>query len=130
MNGDLKLRLAEWADLSTVERAFFKYLLVELSHEAMLGVTADVDVQVHVQFEQIENGEDDSAYVIGDGENFEVVIDNRMPFGMMIDFLIHELAHVHSWERACEDEDHCDEFGKSYALLYRKYLDLYDMFWG
>jgi hypothetical protein len=104
--------------------------MAELGPEAMGSLTYDSDMRVSFDIETIENGEDDSAYMLGDGVTFTLVIDKRMPFGMITDFLIHELAHVHSWERADDKEDHCDEFGKSWALLYRKYLKLYEHYWG
>lgn len=130
MNGDLKLRLTPISEMSKEDSDFLRFLVTELSRETMLGVYKPETVTIDVKLRPIENGEDDSAYMLGDGSDFEVVIDNRMPFGMCVDFLIHELAHVHSWERACDVEDHCDEYGKSYALLYRKYLELYDLFWN
>lgn len=131
MNGDLKLRLTAIGDLAKMEEAFLHYLIQELSTEAQLGLTHNMDTKVYIKFAPIENGEDDSAYMLGDeaGTEFEVYIDDRMPLGMCIDFLIHELAHVRSWQRSRDDEEHCDEFGKSFALLYRKYLELYDLFW-
>lgn len=119
MNPDLELRLKSLNDLTNLEVGFLQYLIEYLSE----GVC-----RVNVKFEEIE-GEDDSAYVIGDGSNFDVVIDPRMPFGMCVDFLIHELAHIFSWEKADPEEDHCDEFGKAYADLYRFYLYLYDKYW-
>lgn len=130
MNADLKLRLRPLYALSPTEDRFFWHLVIELGCEAQRGLTVDAETSVHVEVETIENGEDDSAYVIGDGENFALHIDKRMPFGMITDFLIHELAHTHSWHVADPNEDHCDEFGLSYALLYRKYLELYDTFWS
>lgn len=130
MNGDLRLRLKPLYQLTAFERDFMCYLVTELGKEAAHGVRKPETVTIDIKYMPIENGEDDSAYMLGDGTDFEVIIDSRMPFGMVVDFLIHELAHVHSWERACDDEDHCDAFGKSYALLYRKYLELYDLFWS
>jgi hypothetical protein len=130
MNADLELRLRPLNTSDKEGGSFIRYLMAELGPEAMGSLTYDSDMRVFFNIETIENGEDDSAYVIGDGTTFTLVIDKRMPFGMIVDFLIHELAHVHSWECADDKEDHCDEFGKSYALLYRKYLELYDMYWG
>jgi hypothetical protein len=129
MNGDLKLRLSFFYQLDKQEEAFLYYVIEHLGQEALLGLDAE-DTSIRYKFEYIENGEDDSAYVEGDGAEFHVHIDKRMPVGMMFDFIIHELAHVHSWERADDVEDHCDEFGKSYALLYRLYLYLYENFWS
>jgi hypothetical protein len=130
MNGDLKLRLTNWEDATAEDKGFLSFLTYELAKETCLGVHKPSQVSVDIKYKAFDLPDDDSAYMVGDGEDFEVVIDDRMPIGMMIDFLIHELAHVHSWERADEHEDHCDEFGKSYALLYRKYLELYDEYWS
>jgi hypothetical protein len=128
MNADLKLRLRPLHQTTRQEDAFLRYLIDELGEEALLG-SKDAR-EVNFLFEYIENGEDDSAYVTGDGETFDLHLDKRMPFGMVVDFILHELAHIHSWDRADEKEDHCDEFGKSYALLYRLYLYLYENFWS
>jgi hypothetical protein len=130
MNADLKLRLRPLNTHDKEEGSFLNWLIEELGQEAMLGLTYDSDMKITIDIEPIENGEDDSAYVIGDGTTFTATIDNRMPFGMIVDFIIHELAHVHSWDYADPNEDHCEEFGLSYALLYRKYLELYGLYWG
>jgi hypothetical protein len=129
MNGDLQMRLSPFYRLSKQEEAFFYDLIQQLGKEALLGLDAGGE-SVQFKFEYIELNDDDSAYVVGNGDDFCVHIDKRMPTGMMLDFVLHELAHVHSWERADDVEDHCEEFGKSYALLYRLYLDIYETYWG
>lgn len=130
MNADLRFRLRPLYAITNQEERFLNYLIRELCEEALFGLAVDADTEVKVDLEYIQGDEDDSAYMLGDGETFRVILDKRMPFGMITDFLIHELAHVHSWELAHPREDHCVEFGKSYALLYRKYLELYDLYWG
>jgi len=133
MNPDLKLRLTPLYQASRQELDFLVQIREELTVIAMWGPLRRVspfDIRVNYHFEYIENGEDDSAYMTGNGETFDIHIDKRMPIGMILDFIVHELAHVHSWYTGDEYEDHCDEFGKSYALLYRGYLRLYDKFWG
>jgi hypothetical protein len=129
MNGDLRFRLLPFHKMNRIEQDFMALLIVELSEEAQYNLKVAKDTKVTIHFVEVENGEDDSAFMLGDGVDFEVFIDPRMPVGMCIDFLIHELAHVHSWEAANNEEDHCDEFGKSYALLYRRYLEIYEDFW-
>lgn len=126
MNPDLKLRLRPFTKLSEVEYRFWLYLSNILGQEAMLNCSKDSII--YIRPGPVENDEDDSAYVEGDGSIFNVYIDNRMPLGMCIDFLIHELSHVRSWHHD-EEDDHGPEFGKSYAALYRLYLDCYERFW-
>jgi hypothetical protein len=134
MNGDLKLRLTKLYCLDAQEQSFYNYLVRNLSEEALLGLDEEGregwKCTVDVFHTYVENDGDDSAFMVGDGETFDIHIDKRMPFGMCVDFIIHELAHVHSWDRADPEEDHCEEFGKSWALLYRLYLYLYDNFWN
>lgn len=122
MNIDLKFRLTNTDKLSESERSAVNEITVELM---LLAIETMPDSFVRVKIIPIENGEDDTAYVTFDGEYFIVVIDSRMPIGMIFDLLLHELAHVHSWHHD-ELNDHGEEFGKSYAYLYRKYLKLYE----
>lgn len=129
MNGDLQLRLKPFKRINKTEMRFFEYLVEELSIEASLGLESDYDTHIFVTVEEINLDDDDTAYMEADGYEFHVYLEERCQLGTVIDYLIHELAHVHSWRRADPNEDHCDEFGKSYALLYRKYLKLYDIFW-
>jgi hypothetical protein len=106
------------------EDEFYKWLCHNLGWEALRPCKEDADIFINLTY--IENGEDDSAFMLGDDDHqFEIYLDKRMPFGMCIDFLIHELAHVHSWAKD-EKDDHGPEWGKSYARLYRLYLKLYD----
>jgi len=116
MNPDLKFRLERYETCSHTDRVFFIHLVQKL-----LG---HVKHTTNIDFQPIENGEDDSAYVEYDGNIFNVVIDSRMPLGMMLDFCLHELAHVISW-RKWEKDDHGPEWGKAYAYMYRKYLEIY-----
>lgn len=116
MNPDLKFRLENLETCNYMDKLFFT-LVVQ-------GLLKCVEDKTTIHFQPIENGEDDSAYVEYDGEVFNVVIDNRMPLGMILDFCLHEIAHVHSWHHY-EKDDHGPEWGKSYAMLYREYLKLY-----
>jgi hypothetical protein len=132
MNPDLKMRLKPLSRLNNNEWMFWQTLCTKLGQRALLFSSLHYGggSKIDIHFEAIENGEDDSAYMLGDdkGAEFDIYLDNRMPFGMVIDFLIHELAHIHSWLRD-EIDDHGPEFGKSYAVLYTEYLKLYDEFW-
>ena len=73
--------------------------------------------------------DDDTAFVDFDGEKFEVYIDKRLQTGTVVDYLIHELAHVGTWF-VNEEDDHGPMFGVEYARLYRRYLELYGEFWN
>jgi hypothetical protein len=83
-------------------------------------------VSVTVKFEMIMGDEDDTAYVQGyDDGSFEIVIDSRLAFGEMCDYLIHEFAHAGSWSLD-EPDDHGPAWGIEYAGLYRMYLAAYE----
>jgi predicted lactoylglutathione lyase len=74
----------------------------------------------------IQGSEDDTAYVQKyDDGSFEIVIDQRLAFGEMCDYLVHEFAHVGSWA-ANEKDDHGPMWGIEYAKLYRHYLEVYE----
>ncbi|MHC4302201.1 MAG: hypothetical protein ACYS7Y_33495 [Planctomycetota bacterium] len=129
MNPDLHFRLLNFDDLSVFDRRFFYKLLEELTIEAMLPVPGIEDVTVDFMFEELDEDGFDTAYMeSSDGLNFTIYLDKRIPVGMMFDYAIHELAHVHSWHHD-EKNDHGPEWGKSYAALYSRYLDLYDLYW-
>jgi hypothetical protein len=54
-------------------------------------------------------------------DRFLVRINRTLPEHEAIETLIHEMAHVLSWDR-CPLDEHCDEWGKSYSRLYRSFL--------
>lgn len=124
MNEDLRFRLTPIRSLSIEDSRNVKKVLIELAKIARENAPHK---RLEFYLRPIENGEDDTAYVTYDGEVFEVVIDDRMPAGMVLDYAIHEYSHIHSWFYY-EEDDHGDEFGKSYAYLYREYLKLYDKY--
>lgn len=129
MNPDLEMQLTPYQELTRKERGFWNLLCTKLGERALFYERLQHDCWVEYTFAPIELEDDDSAYMLGDNEGgFEVFIDSRMPFGMMIDFLLHELAHVQSWAMD-EDDDHGPEFGIAYADLYTKYLELYENYW-
>jgi len=129
MKSDLDLRLTQWWQMNYEEHEFFNWLGHTLGYYALKPCKKSANIEVFIHYFPNDE-EDDTAYMLGDDDHqFEIHLDKRIPLGMMIDYLIHELAHVHSWEKN-EPDDHGPEFGKSYATLYRKYLDLYDMWWG
>lgn len=128
MNKDLKLRLTPWQRMTDEQYDFFNCLCSELGMFALGKLEKDASISVYI--EDIDNDEDDTAYMLGDDNHeFEIYLDKRLPLGMMIDYLIHEMAHVRSWHHD-EPDDHGPEFGRAYAAIYRKYLDLYDMWWN
>jgi len=133
MNGDLQLRLKPFTAVNRTETLFFNSLVQRLSFEALDMAAFGTQLyaaNIELTLEEIENGEDDTGYVEynEDINTFEIHLDRRMPFGMVVDYLIHELAHVGSWSEY-EDDDHGPEFGKAYAMLYGVYLEIYENFW-
>jgi hypothetical protein len=124
MNYDLQLRLTKLDDLDSEEYAFGQFVI-----DGLVPLAAPGCICVEIIMDEIENGEDDTAYVETDDDlEFRVYLDNRMPFGMVVDYLLHELAHIASWPFQ-EDDDHGDEWGKAHAMLYRRYLELYEEYW-
>jgi len=131
MNPDLETRLRPFDSLHKDEKEFFTTLMEIFTWESFAPFHRQgLKPTVNIYIEPIENDEDDSAYMTGDDEyNFEIYLDERMPFGMVIDFALHEFAHILSW-LAWEDDDHGPAFGIAYASLYRIYLQFYEDFWG
>lgn len=126
MNADLELRLSHKQDEAQEE---FLMLLVRL-----LSCHLPIEAKVKLTFEKIENGEDDTAYILGteDGLDFEIVIDPRLNFGTICDYIVHEMGHAIAWEAdmATEDvDDHGPTWGIAYAAAYRMYLALYGAYW-
>jgi hypothetical protein len=122
MNPDLKRRLKTVARFNGLERRFLLHFQFTLCKE--IGCWAEEAVTV--RFEMIQGDEDDTAYVQKyDDGSYEVVIDQRLSFGEMCDYMIHEFAHVGTW---CMDEpdDHGPLWGMEYAKLYRLYLAVYE----
>ena len=124
MNIDLKRRLKTIEKFNGAERRFLHRLQTQLHQK--VGIWLNVTVR----FEMIISDEDDTAYVqaYSDG-SFEIVIDSRLSFGEMCDYLIHEFAHVGTWV-ADEPDDHGPCWGMEYAWLYRFYLELYSQWFG
>lgn len=120
MNLDLKRRLKTVAMFNGLERRF----LLHFQHT--LHKAVDIWQVVTVKFEMIQGDEDDTAYVQAyDDGSFEVVIDQRLSFGEMCDYLVHEFAHVGTWALD-EPDDHGPGWGVEYARLYRLYLEVYE----
>lgn len=117
MNPDLEFRLSTISNASVENSKFFA--------DIVRNLCALTDKTVILQYDHIENDEDDSAYVTREAEVFIIVLDSRMPYGMIIDLLIHELAHVDSWHLE-EEDDHGLGWGVTYAHYYRKYLKIYE----
>lgn len=95
---------------------------------ALLANTNTHGYPVNLKFALIEGEEypdDDSGFVDFDDEQFTVVLDPRMPTGMIVELMKHELAHVDSWFPE-QLEDHDDNFGMSYARMYCTFLNAYE----
>jgi len=125
MNYDLELRLTRFDLMSLGEKTFWNYLFEGFVE----AIDSEYPINLHmVLIDPPVYPDDDTGFVeFVDGE-FEVYLDHRMPLGMCIDYLIHELAHVGTWF-VNEPEDHGPMFGVEYARLYRLYLELYDRYW-
>lgn len=133
MNEDLRMRLTHTP--TPEEERFFDALCIDLTREA------DVDYGINVFYKDIiENGEDDSAFVEFNGNEFTIYIDARLDFGSRIDMAIHEFAHIAAWEedehqtKVCargvdESTYHSMYWGEQYARMYQKYLKTYKTFW-
>jgi hypothetical protein len=120
MNPDLKRRLKTVEQFNGLDRRFLIYFQTQLHR--VVGLRLDVEVR----FEMIIGDEDDTAYTQGyDDGSFEIIIDSRLSFGEMCDYLVHEFAHVGTWWMN-ESDDHGLGWGVEYAKLYRLYLAAYE----
>lgn len=119
MNYDLKLRLKPQTELTDKEWAFFWSLVRKFVCMTRCGGKIDVTLR------EIHEKDDDTAFVTYDWSRFELVLDTRIPFGMLVDYLIHEFAHIGTWF-VNEHNDHGPMFGVEFARLYREYLKVYD----
>lgn len=52
---------------------------------------------------------------------FYVWVNKRQVFALQIDTLLHELAHVLSWN-SHDDDEHGPGWGLAYAMLYREFI--------
>lgn len=126
MNADLKLRLAYLEHATNKEKRFIEYCIKHISKVMKSPYPIDVFM---CAIDPPQYPDDDTGFVEFDGYDFTIKLDRRMPIGMILDYLIHEMAHVGTWF-VNEPEDHGPMFGVEYARLYRYYLRLYDIFWS
>lgn len=132
MNIDLQLRMTALDDLDgficdycgNTARDF-----LEAFEQRLIDETVNVVDYVAVSYEPIESHEDDTAYVTLEGDHFAVVIDDRLQFGTVCDYLLHEFAHIGTWF-VNEYDDHGPIFGVEWARLYRIYLEMYEEWFG
>jgi len=130
MNPDLAWRLTPFSSGEPKQwlNGLFKALTKECDNSGAMGRT----YRVNFDLEEIENGEDDTAYVEYDGvAEFWIVIDLRCNVGTIADYLIHEMAHVDRWIAEDngywkEEDDHGPLWGESYAKMYRAYIKYYE----
>jgi hypothetical protein len=120
MNVDLKRRLKTIERFNGLERRF----LIDLQNRLLKSVGLEKQITI-VKCMILTEGDDTAFVQAFDDGSFEVVIDIRLSFGEMCDYLIHEFAHVGSWHLD-ERNDHGPGWGIEYAKLYRLYLDAYD----
>ena len=131
MNADLKLRLTPFTEMDMTQTMWWEQMVAGLSD----SLRSWYPIHVHmIEIDPPEHPDDDTGYIEFDDslpheeKAFHVYLDKRMPLGMCIDYLIHELAHAGSWF-VNEPEPHGPHFGTEWAKLYRKYLFLYDQLW-
>jgi len=125
MNDDLKLRLTPFTKMNMGQTMWWQQMVMGLTDAT--GSEYPVNV-VMLEIDPPEYPDDDTGFVEFDDKEFVIYLDERMPIGMCIDYLQHELAHVASWH-VNEPEDHGPHFGVELARLYREYLTLYDQLW-
>ena len=53
--------------------------------------------------------------------HFRIRVSNELEEEQAIHILLHEYAHALVWDKCCS-EDHCNEWGKAYAKVYRLYI--------
>jgi len=119
MNVDLKRRLTLFKDITQNDWEFLYTL-----RERFITETAK-QYLVRVCYENIEGNKDDTAYVTFEDGLFTLVLDQRLSFGTICDYMIHEYAHIGTWF-VNEKDEHGPHFGVEYARLYRIYLNLYE----
>lgn len=124
MNSDLKRRLTPYVDIGDQDRGFLQALEQRLYNE----MPSECDA-VKVFYQAINQEDDDTAYVTFHGDYFKVVLDHRLSFGTICDYLLHEFAHIGTWF-VNEEDDHGPIFGVEWARLYRIYLEMYDYYYG
>jgi hypothetical protein len=118
LNTDFKRRLKRLGQLSNKEWRFLEALEDRLIAET-------TDRWIVIEYTKIDTKDDDTAFVDFDGEEFHLVVDERLQFGTITDYLLHEFAHIGTWFVG-ERDDHGPIFGVEWARLYRIYLKLYD----
>jgi hypothetical protein len=129
MNEDLKSRLNH---NPTVEEEAFFHLLVYRMFKACTDKLPGYTLDLHRY--EIDDDADDTGYVYEDDDSYCIVLDSRLDFGTLCDYLVHEIAHIDCWERTTENDgtdegDHCDIWGASYAKMYRIYITTYNEYW-
>lgn len=122
MDGDLELRLQPFLDIDGPDYAFWQHLCRVMVKDCAC------EAEVVIETREILEDSDDTAFVEYNGTRFTVVLDERLPFGMVVDYLIHELAHVATWF-VNERDPHGPHWGVEYARMYRKYIKTYEKFW-
>lgn len=57
---------------------------------------------------------------------YRITISSSLDDVASVVILLHELAHVLSWEKDTHPSDHGPEFGRAYSKIWRMYLELLD----
>jgi hypothetical protein len=61
------------------------------------------------------------GWCIKDGNDFSIRINRGLSEELAIETLIHEFAHILSWQQ--EDDDHGPKWGIAYSKVYRLFLE-------
>ncbi len=55
-------------------------------------------------------------------DGFFIYVNKSLPNFVKLDTVIHEWAHALTWFGADQEEDHSDEWGLTYAKIYRAWI--------
>ena len=94
-----------------MKRKSFFWQLVERFEEKL-------DVPFEIKLCQMKNG--DIGECRWTGKRYIIKVDRKASLTSKTDTLLHELAHAVSWRK--EADDHGEEWGIAYSLLYRMYV--------
>ncbi len=79
-----------------------------------------IEQKIIVRRTRLSKGLDGDCTLIDN--RFFIRICKTLPDYYAIEVLIHEVAHCLAWDES-KDEKHTTEWGKSYSLVYRKFLE-------
>lgn len=80
------------------------------------------DFPVSIRRLKLSNRLDGDCLLMED--HYRIRINRALSENEAIDTLIHEYSHVLAWNR-CNTDYHCNEWGKAYSRIYRKFLKVF-----